>query len=404
MKRSFNIVVAGAGIVGLTLAGLLAQSGQAGRFAIRVIDGGERPRFDPGADVALRVSAISAGSAAILASLGAWEKVLAERAGVFREMRVWDASQSPDGPEALRFSAAEFALPELGFIVENVLLQDALLQILEDSGVVPEFSKAVESLRPGTGAGVDVVCADGEVLSADLLIGADGTASSIRRHAKIAVTSWRYPQFAFVSHLRPEKDHGECAWQRFLPGGPLALLPLHDGRVSVVWSTSPEQAQEARDASDLRLGSMLTEASDRVLGKLSAAGSRGSFQLKAQYAVRYVTPGIALAGDAAHNIHPLAGQGANLGIADAALLAEIVSGAVAAGEYPGDVPVLRRYERGRKGANKTMLYFVDGLHRLFSSPSARAGKLRGAGMRLFNASGPLRKRAVAMALGLDRRL
>jgi 2-polyprenylphenol 6-hydroxylase len=317
---------------------------------------------------------------------------------------VWDANRSVDGPETLQFDAAEFALPELGFIVENVLLQDALLKLLDASGVSPGFQTLIESVRPAPAARTDVEFAGGEVFRADLVIGADGAASAIRRHAKIAVTSWRYPQSAFVTHLTPERDHLECAWQRFLPSGPLALLPLHDGRVSVVWSTTPEEAQEARAASDEKLGALLTKASDHVLGDLTASGDRATFALKAQYAVRYVTPGMALVGDAAHNIHPLAGQGANLGIADAAMLAQVLGDAVAAGEYPGDLPVLRRYERSRKGANKTMLYFVDTLNRLFSSPSSPASALRGAGMRLFNMSGPVRNRAVAVALGLKHRV
>jgi 2-octaprenylphenol hydroxylase len=146
---------------------------------------------------------------------------------------------------------------------------------------------------------------------------------------------------------------------------------------------------------------MLTDASDGVLGELVVAGERAVFPLKAQYASRYVAPGMALIGDAAHSIHPLAGQGANLGISDAAVLTKVLDEAVASGEYPGDLPVLRRYERARKGANNTMLYSVDALNRLFSQPSSRVSVLRGTGMRLFNLSGPLRRRIAAVALGLD---
>jgi 2-octaprenylphenol hydroxylase len=399
MNRNFDMVIAGSGITGLTAAALLATGQFRDRLNIRVIDSGERPVFDAAADVALRVSAIAAGSVRLYASLGAWEAVAAARAGPFREMRVWDASRSVNGSETLHFDAAEFALRELGFIVENILLQDALLQVVEDAGVKVSFNTQIGAARPDPQSGIEVDCGS-ESFHADLLIGADGATSSVRQQAKIAVTSWRYPQSALVTHLRPERHHRECAWQRFLPAGPLALLPLHDGRVSVVWSTAPEQAQEACAADTAQLGMMLTEASDSVLGELVVEGGRATFPLKAQYATRYVAPGMALIGDAAHSIHPLAGQGANLGISDAAVLARVIHEAVASDEYPGDLPVLRRYERARKGANNTMLYFVDALNRLFASPSSPVSALRGAGMRVFNASGPLRRRAAAVALGL----
>ena len=400
MKRTFDILVAGAGIAGLTVAALLAKGQQGDRLDIRLVDAGARPGFDAEDDVALRVSAISAGSAQLYSTLGAWDRVTAARASPFREMRVWDAASGADSAAALHFDAAEFALPELGFIVENILLQDALLHLLDATDAVLRFDTGIEALRPASGGGMEVECTDGETLHADLVIGADGATSAIRKHMKIAVTAWRYPQSAFVTHLTPEKDHRECAWQRFLATGPLALLPLGDGRVSVVWSTTPELASEARAATDRELGAMLTRASDGVLGELAAGGNRGMFPLKAQHAVRYVTPRTALIGDAAHSIHPLAGQGANLGVADAAVLARVIADAVLAGEHPGDLPVLRRYERSRKGANTTMLYFVDALNRLFSSPSPRSRALRGGGMRLFNLSGSLRRRAVGVALGL----
>jgi 2-octaprenylphenol hydroxylase len=399
MNRNFDIVIAGSGMAGLTMAALLAKGELRDRLNIRVVDAGPRPVFDAAADVALRVSAIAAGSVRLYTALGAWEAVAAARAGPFREMRVWDASRTVDGPEALHFDAAEFALRELGFIVENLLLQDALLQVVENAGVTVSFNAQIGAARPAPRSGMEVDCGS-ESFRADLLIGADGASSSVRQRARIAVTSWSYPQSAFVTHLRPERHHRECAWQRFLPAGPLALLPLRDGRVSVVWSTAPEQAQEACAADAASLGVMLTDASDRVLGELVVAGERAAFPLKAQYATSYVAPGTALIGDAAHSIHPLAGQGANLGISDAMVLAKVIHEAVAAREYPGDLPVLRRYERARKGANNTMLYFVDALNRLFASPSSPASTLRGAGMRLFNISGPLRRQAAAVALGL----
>ncbi len=234
----------------------------------------------------------------------------------------------------------------------------------------------------------------------ELLIAADGASSFVRNSAGISVKTWMYAQSAFVTHLESEESHLDTAWQRFLPDGPVALLPLQDDRVSTVWSTTPEKAEELLSASDDEVGALLTDATDSVLGQLTVAGPRGSFPLKSQHADRYVMEGLALVGDAAHAVHPLAGQGANLGMADAAALADEITAALEAGDHPGDLPVLRRYARARKAANKSMLHFIDGLNRLFSNEITPLARLRGIGMALFNKSGPIREYAVQVALGM----
>ena len=180
------------------------------------------------------------------------------------------------------------------------------------------------------------------------------------------------------------------------------MLPLSDGRISVVWSTTPARAEHALQADDDELGVLMSEVSGHVLGALSVAGPRGTFPLCARHARRYVVPRLALIGDAAHAVHPLAGQGANLGLQDAQALQEVLETALARGEHPGDRPVLRRYERARKGANAAMLHFMTGLNSLFGAGSPVIGELRRAGMRLFNISGPVRERAVRVALGSGR--
>jgi 2-octaprenylphenol hydroxylase len=182
--------------------------------------------------------------------------------------------------------------------------------------------------------------------------------------------------------------------------GPLGMLPLSDGRISVVWSIHDALAERVISASDEELGEILTEASDHVLGELKVAGPRGGFPLCARHAEQYVMPGVALIGDAAHAVHPLAGQGANLGLQDAAMLAGVIDQALGNAEYPGDRPVLRRYERARKGQNAAMLHFMTGLNRLFATDSAVVQELRATGMRLFNYSGPIRDHAVKVALGV----
>ena len=400
MNRPFDIVIVGAGITGLTVAALLAHSKNAERLRVKIVDAGKRPAFDLSEDVSLRVSAIASGSSDIFASIGVWQDILGQRACPYRDMRVWDASGYFEGPDTLCFEAAEFAVSELGFIVENTLIQHAVLQQLDAVKQAVEFETPIISIAQSDDR-FSVDFANGETITADLIVGADGAGSFVRNSAGITVDAWAYPQSAFVTHLRPEKSHQYTAWQRFLRNGPVALLPLQDGRVSVVWSTTPEEADKAIAASNDELSDMLSEATDHVLGRLLPEGPRGSFPLKAQHANNYVLPGLALVGDAAHAVHPLAGQGANLGLADAARLVNVLDEAIGNDEYPGDMPVLRRYERARKGANQTMLYFIDSLNRLFLSESDSVAKLRGSGMRLFNLSGPIREQAVHVALGLN---
>lgn len=399
MKQRFEIVVVGGGVPGLTLAAKLAKGRHRDALGITLLDAAARPRFSAADDVALRVSAIASGSADLLDSVGAWQHVSQSRLSPYECMQVWDETDTPGSAATLRFEAAEFAVAQLGFIVENVLLQDALLRELDATNVELRFASPIRSLRQ-SGRQYRIAFEGGDNRVADLVVGADGSRSFVRTAVGIETKQWSYEQTAFVTHLRPQRAHQATAWQRFLREGPLGILPLADGRVSVVWSTTPDIARRALAASDEVLGRMLTEASDHVLGKLSVAGPRGAFPLGAQHAERYVLPGIALIGDAAHAIHPLAGQGANLGLQDAAALADVIEVALDQGLHPADQPVLRRYERARKGANATMLHFMTGLNSLFATDSRLVGELRAAGMRIFNRSGPIRERAVKVALGV----
>lgn len=399
MKRKFDILIAGGGMVGLTIALLLAQRDARKQLDITLVDAGKKPSFSSDDDVSLRVSAIATGTATLLADAGVWDSIAETRACPYRDMRVWDATGSVDGPEALRFEAAEFAVPQLGFIVENVLIQHALLEALGKTDVSINYETRLKSVKK-CGHRYAVEYGDGEEAMPELLIAADGASSFVRNSAGISVKTWKYSQSAFVTHLESEESHLDTAWQRFLPDGPVALLPLQDDRVSTVWSTTPEKAEELLSASDDEVGALLTDATDSVLGTLTVAGPRGSFPLKSQHADRYVMEGLALVGDAAHAVHPLAGQGANLGMADAAALANEIAAALEAGDHPGDLPVLRRYARARKAANKSMLYFIDGLNRLFSNEITPLARLRGIGMALFNKSGPIREYAVQVALGM----
>jgi len=401
MKQQYDIVIAGGGMTGLAVAALLTRGRASRALRVSLVDGAARPKFDGAADVGLRVSAINAGSSAILDGVGAWQPVIATRACGYEHMRVWDGAEEPEGPSTLRFDADEFGVPQLGHIVENVLVQDALLRVLDRSEVNMRFSTLIDAVERD-GDRYRLQLQDGRTIGADLLIAADGARSFVRDAVGIEVVRHPYRQTAVVTHLRPALPHGNTARQRFLADGPLGMLPLADGRVSVVWSTSPEMAERALAASDDELGGLLTEASGGVLGELCAAGPRGAFPLGALHTGNYVLPRLALIGDAAHAVHPLAGQGANLGLQDAQALTDVIEEAMDNGEHPGDKPVLRRYERSRKGANAAMLHFMTALNRLFASGSPAVGELRRAGMRLFNVSGPLRRRAVRVALGDGR--
>jgi 2-octaprenylphenol hydroxylase len=382
MNKKYDVLIVGAGVTGLAVAALLAQCEYSSQLRLTVVDAAPRPVHDPDGEVALRVSAIATGSARLLESVGAWKYVSETRASAYEAMRVWDESIEPDSGGALNFDAAEFGVPQLGFIVENILIQHALLAVLDKLDVTLKFNKRVDSLK------------------ADLVIGADGARSFVRDEVGIKTQDFPYGQTAFVTHLQPEQPHGRTALQRFTQDGPLGMLPLNDGRISVVWSIHDVLAERVQAANDEELGEILSAASDYALGNLEVAGPRGGFPLCARHATQYVMPGVALIGDAAHAVHPLAGQGANLGLQDAAKLADVINTALGDAEHPGDKPVLRRYERARKGENATMLHFMTGLNKLFATDSALVRDLRINGMRLFNYSGPIRDHAVKVALGI----
>ena len=395
MSRRCRIVVVGGGIAGLATAAMLASL-QRRELEVCVVDRGPAPQRTEGID--LRVSAIAEGSARALERIGAWPPALASRAGAMETMRVWDAQDSPHSDNALQFDAAEFALPALAYVIDNMSVRAALAAAAEARGVLLRFGTGT-SMRALEDGRIDLQSDGGGAIDVDLLVAADGADSPLRDAASIGISEQTYPQAAFVTHLRPERPHRSCALQRFLPDGPMGILPLADGRVSVVWSTTPEKADAAMQASDDLLAEMLTVASDAVLGRLEPAAPRGVFALRALHSRSYVRAGLALVGDAAHTVHPLAGQGANLGLRDAAALAATIDAALEAGEFPADRPVLRRYERARRGENALMLNFMTGLDRLFRSDSALLGELRRSGMRLFNGSGPLRRHVAAVALG-----
>jgi len=237
-------------------------------------------------------------------------------------------------------------------------------------------------------------------LRARLLVGADGARSRVREHAGIRTSGWSYEQKGIVATVRTELPHRETAWQRFLPTGPLALLPLSDGRVSLVWSTSPERAAELVAMTSDEFAQAVTEASAGVLGRLVPDAGRASFPLRLLHAVDYTRPRLALVGDAAHGVHPLAGQGVNLGFMDCAALVEVTGDALAEGGDPGEARSLRRYERWRKAENLPAMALMDGLQRLFSNDDPMLSWARRTGLFLADRAAPLKRVLIERAMGL----
>jgi 2-polyprenylphenol 6-hydroxylase len=398
MKHDFDVVVAGGGMVGAALAALLASRPASSRLRIALLE--PRPAAPPAADdpLDLRVSALSRASQRLLERTGAWPAVVGRGVSPYRRMVVWDAADRPDGPGAVRFDAAELAEPDLGHIVENRSVQAALLECAREHGVMLLRSGVASVIVDGGAA--QVTTPAGRRLACALAIGADGHDSAVRRLAGIETRGWDYAQRGIVAHLAPERPHQQTAWQRFLPGGPLALLPLADGRVSLVWTVPATEAEALVALDDAAFAARVTEASGGVLGALTPTTPRAAFPLRLMHALEYTRPRLALVGDAAHAVHPLAGQGVNLGFMDAAALAQVLGEALAAGEDIGEYAVLRRYERWRKADNLPALALMDGLQKLFGSDLPLLSWVRRSGLGLFDRAEPVKRSLIRRAMGV----
>lgn len=397
MKRDFDVVVVGGAMAGAATAALLTATPATAELRVALVE--PRPAAPPadGAPIDLRVSALSRASQTLLERTGAWPMVR-PRAAAYERMVVWEERMDPAGPDALAFDAAELGEPDLGHIAENQSVQSALTDRALASGVV--LLRTELSSLECSGDAIRVTLKDGRSLAAGLLIGADGSESGVRRQCGITTRGWDYDQHAVVAHLQPECVHASTAWQRFLDTGPLALLPLADGRVSLVWSTLPAMADELKHCDDQAFAERVTAASAAVLGFLVPTTRRASFPLRLLHARRYAAERVALLGDAAHTVHPLAGQGINLAFLDAAALVDVLGHALAAGDDPGELAVLRRYERWRKAEALPVIALLDGLKRLFSGGNPLQSRLRRDALSLAQAARPLKRVLMQRAQGL----
>jgi len=387
-----DVAVVGGGMVGAAAALALARAG----FATALLEARAPTPWRAEDEVDLRVVGLAPSSIALLDGLDVWTSIRDRRAGSYARMHVWDARTGA----AVDFDAATDGRAWLGWIAENNLVQWTLWQALEAAGV--------KRLCPAQVTGYEA-CEDRVVLeleagdtasvSARLLVAADGAGSPLRRLAGLDTHGHDYGQRGVVAHVTTERPHQHTAWQRFLPGGPLALLPLADGRSSIVWSLPEAEAQRVLALDDAAFCAELGVASDFRLGPVLATTRRAAFPLKLQLADRYQAERLVLLGDAAHAVHPLAGQGVNLGLRDVAELRDTLVAAREAGRDIAAAHVLRRYARRRRSADTLDAWSFDALGRIYAWQAPPLVAARALGVRLVDRLGPLKRRLAAHAAG-----
>lgn len=396
MSRDFDILVVGAGVAGSALAASLVARKAVLPERIALIADRFVTRPAPDLELDLRVFAMSRASQRLLTELGIWQELPRDRVNAYDRMCVWDARDTPDSAAALRFDCAEIGEPDLGTIVEGRALQWLTQEAARRAGVT--------LIQAGVGsvtfadAGATLTLNDSRPLRAELIVAADGVDSALRPRLQIDVVGHSYHQQALVAHVHTQHPHRRTAWQRFLPTGPLALLPLGDGRSSIVWSVEDSRADALMAMTPEDFNSALTEASGEVLGRCRVSTPRARFPLQLKVAADYVRPRFALLGDAAHAVHPLAGQGLNLGLQDCTALADVLA-SVRAPQF-GDLRTLRRYERARKSENLLAATAFDGLNRLFSNSNPFLSGLRSAGLGSVGRVPALRRFFARTALGI----
>ncbi|MFT6092687.1 MAG: 2-octaprenylphenol hydroxylase [Pseudohongiellaceae bacterium] len=403
-----DIAIVGAGLVGASLAHLLARL----PLKVALIDKREfsllktpfdstELEFDP------RVSALTELSKLLFQKLGIWEAIADKRISPYQEMEVWDA----DGTGSINFSASEIGANELGHIVENSIVLCALqssLASIENLELVGGATIAQLTLGNNDADKARITTESGMVISASLVVAADGGNSPIRKLANIDTKEWDYDHTAIVTTVKTELPHGAKALQRFMSTGPLAFLPLSPSQdsndqhyCSIVWSCLPELAESLMQLDDAGFNQSLEQAIESKLGKIESSAKRFAVPLRQRHGKKYSQNNVVLVGDAAHTIHPLAGQGVNLGLLDVAALADELSQGIASGRAVFDPVVLGRYERKRRGHNIATMWAMEGFKRLFAEEALPVRWLRNLGLRGVNNLPLLKNQIARKAMGLD---
>lgn len=400
-----EVMIVGGGMVGATLAALLGEAG----VRVAVLDARPAPLAQPATPAAeippsLRVSALTPVSQRLFERLGVWSAMTAQRVTPYTGMRVWDA----EGSGEIHFTADQAGVPNLGHIVENDVTLAALEARLAQLPTVEQrFDTRVVGLANDDG-GVCLTLDDERMLGASLVVAADGARSRLRDMAGIDTRESDTGHVAVVTTVRIAQPHGGVARQVFLSTGPLAFLPLSvNGEphyCSIVWSTTPDEATRLLELAPDALGMALAEAFEWRLGAVEVVDDAIGVPLVQRHAADYVTPGLALIGDAAHSIHPLAGQGVNLGLMDAAVLAEELLEARRRGASLGDLRILSRYARRRRGDNASMLALMDAFRQLFGSRHPALTLARNLGLSGVDRLTPVKRLLMRQAIGERGRL
>ncbi|MCS3602206.1 2-octaprenyl-3-methyl-6-methoxy-1,4-benzoquinol hydroxylase [Buttiauxella sp. BIGb0471] len=390
LNQSIDVAIVGGGMVGAAAALGLAQNG----FRVAVIEHQAPAVFDATSQPDVRISAISSASVGLLKSLGVWDAIRSMRSHAYRQLETWEWESAH-----VSFKAQELGLPELGYMVENSVLQLALWQALEAHSNVTLLCPAQLAGMHGEAGQWTLQFADEQTLTVPLVIGADGANSQVRRWAGIGIHAWEYRQSCMLITVKCEHSPGDSTWQHFTPSGPHAFLPLFDHWASLVWYDSPARIRQLQNMTMPQLQKAIETSFPQRLGKVTPVAC-GAFPLTRRHALQYTQQGLALIGDAAHTIHPLAGQGVNLGYRDVEALLDVMINARSYGENWAQAHVLKRYQTRRQADNFLMQSGMDLFYAGFSNSLGPLRVIRNLGLMAAERGGVLKRQALKYALGL----